>query len=294
MIINTVDANGNSSQRYTLPTGPFKYFLARYAADRHTSVKSLRIELNGKRLFLSDIGIKSPAYWGLDDNDVVKISIMQPLPAEATAQEQPTKSKRPKGKKNKKCNRKKTIQPKPPEDEEEKLRKLWMDAISRVFVEADPTFRSIRQRLNALNLQRTKPKQKKNQTLAEPVEEPVNHHTEGGLCGKAGKSRFIIQVGEVSNLYKTTKPSAMHSHSSEQVRSDDIMIDLHGLTKDEATTKLDKCLPEWVAIAMNGSYPWVIPVKIVCGGGSQIIAEAVENWIKQNDNVANAPKNLYS
>jgi len=46
-------------------------------------------------------------------------------------------------------------------------------------------------------------------------------------------------------------------------------------------------------VAMKGKYPWVIPVKVVCGGGSQL-SEAVENWIKRNDHVANAPKNIYS
>jgi len=110
------------------------------------------------------------------------------------------------------------------------------------------------------------------------------------LGGKAGKTQFIIQVGEVSNLYKTTKPSS----ASRGRRQDDIMIDLHGLTADEAVYRLDKHLPTWIETAMKGTYPFVIPVKIVCGGGSQILAEVVENWIKQNDNVANAPRNMYS
>ena len=87
-----------------------------------------------------------------------------------------------------------------------------------------------------------------------------------------------------------TKPSSAGSGR----RQDDIMIDLHGLTAEEAVYRLDKHLPSWIEIAMKGTYPFVIPVKIVCGGGSQILAEVVENWIKQNDNVANAPKNMYS
>ena len=71
------------------------------------------------------------------------------------------------------------------------------------------------------------------------------------------------------------------------------MIDLHGLTKEESLNKLNECLPSWIEIAIKRSYPWVISVKIVCGGGSQILAEAVENWIKQDDRVSNASKNLY-
>ena len=91
-------------------------------------------------------------------------------------------------------------------------------------------------------------------------------------------------MGEVPNLYKTTKPAAMRRRSSNQTRCDDnIMIDLHGLTKEDVLN-----------IAMKGSYPWVIPVKIVRGGGSQMLVKTVENWIKQNENVLNAPKNLYT
>lgn len=41
---------------------------------------------------------------------------------------------------------------------------------------------------------------------------------------------------------------------------------------------------------MAEEYPFVIQVKIVCGGGNQILVEAVENWIRQSKNVAMAPK----
>ena len=67
-------------------------------------------------------------------------------------------------------------------------------------------------------------------------------------------------------------------------------IDLHGFTKDEALERLNLSLVEWVDAAMHGSYPWVIPAVIVCGGGNQILSETVENWIRDNKNVANAPK----
>ena len=112
----------------------------------------------------------------------------------------------------------------------------------------------------------------------------------GGIGGKAGKTQFVIQVGEVANLYKTTKPSARSSSS--KTRRDDIMIDLHGL-KEEALQKLNESLPGWVDTAMKGEHPWVIPVKIVVGGGNQILADAVEDWIRTKDSVSNAPKNLY-
>jgi len=164
--------------------------------------------------------------------------------------------------------------------------------LGKVYEEAEPTFKEIRQRLNALNLERTKPKQRTSPSKsAKPVEVVDNPISDDQLLGgKAGKTQFIIQVGEVSNLYKTTKPSSVGRGR----RHDDIMIDLHGLTAEEAVYRLDRHLPDWIESAMKGTYPFVIPVKIVCGGGSQVLAEVVENWIKENDSVANAPKNMYS
>jgi len=197
-----------------------------------------------------------------------------------------------KKKKHKKSKKKRPVQIAPPEDETEKAKKQWMFSLYRVFAEAEPTFKEIRQRLNALNLERTKPKQRTSQFKAtKPVKVVDNPIGDDQLLGgKAGRTQFIIQVGEVSNFYKTTKPSS----AGRGRRQDDIMIDLHGLTAEEAVYRLDKHLPDWIERAMKGTYPFVIPVKIVCGGGSQILAEVVENWIKQNDNVANAPRNMYS
>lgn len=277
-----------------------KTFLTQYAAEKNTPVKSLRIECNGRTVFLSSIGNKEPSEIGLKEDDVIKIHVLKPQSDARTEKNEPrTKSKTQasKGKKKKKTGakskKKKPTQIKVPEDEAKIHKKIWMDSISRVFAEADPAFRDIRQRLNAMGLQRTLPKQRKKQAKPEPAIKRVDNPLIEGIGGKAGKSYFIIQVGEVSNLYKTTKPSAMRGQSSNQARCNDIMIDLHGLTKDEALTKLDKNLPKWVDTAMKGEHPFVIPLKIVCGGGNQILSEAVESWIKQNDQVSNAPKNLY-
>ena len=55
---------------------------------------------------------------------------------------------------------------------------------------------------------------------------------------------------------------------------------MHASSKEQALTKLDESLPVLIGIAMKGSYPFVIQVKIICGGGSQTLAEAVATWIK--------------
>jgi len=271
-----------------------KHFFTNYAADNDTSIKSLRIKQNDRTLFLSSIGQKTPDQLGIEDDDILDITIIS-TPSEPTTSLQPKQSS-PKGKKKTKKkhkkSKKKRAQPLVIQKTEAELRGEHSKLLGKVYEEAESQFKEIRQRLNALNLERTKPKQRTSPSkAAKPVEVVDNPLSNDQLLGgKAGRTQFIIQVGEVSNLYKTTKQSS----ASRGRREDDIMIDLHGLTAEEAVYRLDKHLPDWIETAMKGTYPFVIPVKIVCGGGSQILTEVVENWIKQNDHVANAPKNMYS
>jgi len=294
MSIKFVD--GTETERYTVVrNAPFKELPTKYAANRGTSIKSLRIKHNDGTLFISSIGKKTPEQLSIADNDIIEVTIIQSTPTEASAKEQPKQSS-PKGKKKNKKHKKskkKRAQPLVIQKTEVELKVEHSKLLGKVYEEAEPTFKEIRQKLNALNLERTKPKQKKStqtKTIESSVEVVDNPLSDGQLGGKAGKTQFIIQVGEVSNLYKPTKQSS----ADRGRRQDDIMIDLHGLTAEEAVYSLEKHLPDWIETAMKGTYPFVIPVKIVCGGGSQILAEVVENWIKQNDNVAYAPKNMYS
>jgi DNA-nicking Smr family endonuclease len=111
-----------------------------------------------------------------------------------------------------------------------------------------------------------------------------------GVGGKAGKSFFVVQVGEVQNLYKTMKPSSSLASSSQQGQSSVPMLDLHGCTREEAIVRLNESLKEWVDTAMRGYDPFVITAVIVCGCGSQVLMEAVQEWIKSTSQVRNAPK----
>lgn len=99
-------------------------------------------------------------------------------------------------------------------------------------------------------------------------------------------------MGEVDNLYKTSKKrSKGRKHKSRDKNPNEtITIDLHGMTADDALAKLEERLPTWVDTAMKGQHPWVISINIICGGGNQILSEVVENWIRYNENVSNAPK----
>ena len=80
--------------------------------------------------------------------------------------------------------------------------------------------------------------------------------------GKAGKVSYPVHVGKKANLYKTSKSP----------NTTPLIVDLHGCTSDEAFAKLDSSLPQWMETAMKDEYPWVVPVDIICGGGSQILS----------------------
>ena len=108
------------------------------------------------------------------------------------------------------------------------------------------------------------------------------------LSGKAGKSNFVVHVGAVENLYISRKKSSrLLQQSASNKRAP--VLDLHGYTKDEALAGLDENLKTWYDTAMRGSYPFVIKVRIICGCGDQVLSEVVEEWIKSNKNVSNAP-----
>jgi len=110
-----------------------------------------------------------------------------------------------------------------------------------------------------------------------------------GVGGKAGNSRYSVQVGEVQNLYKTFKKP---SHRNKPHSNNFSTLDLHGYTQKEAVTKLDESLPLWVDAAMKGSYPFVMQAKIVCGCGNQVLLEVVESWLQEHEQVANCPKSF--
>ena len=146
--------------------------------------------------------------------------------------------------------------------------------------------KGIRQRLNNLLIARRQPKTRmgrRNSKVEPPILTWVDTSCTQCISGKGGKSHFVVQVGEVQNLYKTSKLAS-------QIPSNTPALDLHGYTKEEAMAKLDESLKQWVDTAMRGSYPFVIQVKIVCGCGGQILREVVQEWIKSSRNVSNAPK----
>ncbi|KAL7505371.1 hypothetical protein ACHAXN_002859 [Cyclotella atomus] len=154
------------------------------------------------------------------------------------------------------------------------------NSLTLIFEEAAILFQERRQRLNDLALKKSSPKQKSpikskpSSTSTEPV----------GCCSleyesKAGKTFFPVLIGHEECLYKSSK-AAKHAHIKPR------SLDLHGCTRDEALFKLSSNLPDWLDAAMK-EHPYTLPVNIITGGGSQIVADAVYCWILENRNVAN-------
>jgi len=192
-----------------------------------------------------------------------------------------------KGKTNKRSNKKQSRIAQAPALSEEQIKtkqkQEHSQAMTPVFDELRPILKNIRNQLNNLTIQKSAPKVKKSKVKAKnlvpsaaPIFNPANECT----GGKAGKTAYPVLVGDVSNLYKTSKSAS----------SGLITLDLHGCTKDEALEMLGENFLVWVDTAMKGEYPWVIPVDIVCGGGNQILSEVVKGWVRNNLQVANRPK----
>ena len=264
-----------------------------FANQRGTNLRSLRLSYKGKRMFISSVWNKCPKELSMQDEDVIHVVVSE----EEKVVTKPIQQQTPKAKtqkKKKQVGKKSKAKKKPVSKEEivvtmEDYKAQHSLAFTKVFEELQPRLKEIRIGLNALDLQ-CQPKKLKS-CGKKSSDEAVDHSTLPGseIGGKAGKSHFVIQVGEVQNLYKTTKAS---STSPLNVSQGGIpTLDLHGYTEEEAIVKLDESLEAWFEIAMTGSYPFVITALIICGCGSQVLSETVQDWIKSTSRVRNAPKN---
>ncbi len=271
-----------------------KNLFSRYAAMREIPPKSLRFKSDNKVLFLSSIGKMSPRDLGMQNNDVIYASRLESIDMKRNEIET-TKKSRPsqRTKKGKaKSKKKATNQPSySTMNDKERLRREHSKNLSIVFDEANPQFKEIRQKLNSLALEQTPPKVKllsPRVRARQPTSADLSDISSVSLDNKAIKTHFYVLVGEVSNLYKSTKPS-------KNIKAHEVSftIDLHGYSKEAAVRELDASLPSWVDAAMHGDYPFVILVTIICGAGGQVLSEVVEKWIRENERVANARKNMF-
>ena len=175
-----------------------------------------------------------------------------------------------------------------PADETKRSKQRWMAGMQRVHAEARVQFRQRRQELDARHLERSLPKTKKKVPTACSSRRDAPALAPPPTGGKAGRSQYLIQVGAEDHLHRTYKPSARRGGARAPTRAPE-EVDLHGMTRAEALVALEARLPRWVETAMTGAAPWVVTVRIVCGGGNQILSEAVAHWIREKRQVSKAP-----
>ena len=275
-----------------------KWLFSDYAEERNMSLRSFRFIYKGRTLFLSSVGKKTCKEIGwVNGSEVLVINLNAIEEEENTSNKASSSNQKktslPKFTKKRSIGKQKKKKKKQPiviEKSEEDLREEHSQLLGKIHEEAELVrFKDIRQRLNNLLLERSKPKPKsikkrcKSSSLDPPPLELMSSSSSEGLGGKAGKTHYNVLVGDICNLYKTRKGSS-------SIQRQQRHLDLHGMRQEQALDALDKNLSTWYNTAMSGSYPFVVPVEIVCGGGAQILSEVVEQWIKQNDNVANSPK----
>lgn len=271
-----------------------------YSHERGISLRSLRFSHHGRTLFLSSVGKKTPEELNMSDQDIIDVFGVSQATDDTTSSSQGSKkvssrtarkpkdtTKKPKGngkKKKKQNNQRESTK----SLEEYKVEHSCV--LSKLHKEAEPTLKEIRTRLNSLDLYRQPPKQKKSKRRSQSNQEQSSNNQVlpmSGVGGKAGKPCYSVQVGEVQNLYKTSKKPSQSENSRSNNSS---TLDLHGYTQKEAITKLNENLTTWVDTAMQGYYPFVMQVKIICGCGNQLLSEVVESWIREHEQVANCPK----
>jgi len=266
-----------------------------------TPTKYFRIVHKGKIIFLSSSGKKTLHELGIQDGDLITIGGVEFGESDRRDRTTQTtdsgtsksKSKSKSGKSNKSSgltDKKKkalTIAPLLTEDQMvTKHRETHSRAMTRVLDELNPLLKSIRNRMNDLAIHKAAPKvRNRSRKTSQQQTSSVTLLSEHSIGGKAGKVAYPILVGEVTNLCKGSKHPTTFPI---------IAIDLHGYSKDKALDILDEHLLVWVDIAMRGEYPWVIPVDIICGGGSQILSAAVKGWTRGNRQVANRGQRVSS
>ena len=293
---NIIILNTDSSDSFHIAiqvSHTLKEVFTKYSEEKGLPLRSLRFVFEDKPLFLSTASKKTPAQLGMRDHGVICVSssistttTSSPDEDAQTAAEPSKNTPAKKGHKNH-IYEGKRAKPSHPYVKQIDPKDEHSQALSKMFEEARPQFQAIRERLNNLSLERTQPKEKSHKRRAQTsVRQPVNNPKLDGMMGKAGKSSYPILVGEVHNLYKSSKKSQVHAPRSK-------FIDLHGFSQLEALEKLNESLPQWERYAMEGNYPFVAPVMIVCGGGNQVLSEMVQQWIDEHHSVANAPRKLF-
>jgi len=295
-----VDSKTKAEARMTYSMSlTLKSLFKQYAEDRGLNLRQLRFSYKGQTLFLSAVGNKTPQDLGIKHLDLIFVTNQAAASDSSSSSDEskdssrlcPTKlplSKKRANRRSSKKGSKRATWAGPEINEDERYKLAHSRNLGKVLNEASPQFTKIRQKLAVINLECTPPKAKKasrrKSLRAELRPTPAVPHIEEG--GKAGVPFYPVHVGPPDNLHHTR-------HVFAPANRIPVSVDLHGLSREQAISELDTRLPVWYKSAMRSEYPFVLKVTIVCGGGNQILSEAVDQWIKMKDTVSKAPQRKF-
>ena len=111
-------------------------------------------------------------------------------------------------KRNKCKSKKKRIKQQEPDVTLEEYQRRHSMRLSKVHEEVQPRLKTLRTRLNALRLDCQPPKQRKTTNRKKTAQgADLQVLPRAAVCGKAGRSYYVVRVGEENHLYHTTGPS---------------------------------------------------------------------------------------
>lgn len=263
------------------------------------NVQSLRVSHHDRPIFLSSSANKKLDDLNICDGDVLAYVDTQRLrESSVSAQDSPTNNAsapRSKQRRNTKGAKKKfknssvqlSYQTSTPKEVHSKL-------LTQLHEEAEPLFRDIRKKLNDLAIKKQPNPKSRTKSKVQAQCMDRNNPSNVGIGGAPGKIMFEVVVGNVDDLYKSSKPGSGRNSQIQAKNSTSrrLSIDLHGKSTEDALKSLDDSLPSWLETAMRGTYPFVSAVDIITGGGHQILSEVVEKWIKSQRQVARRPKSF--
>ena len=291
VIISNKEDDGTTNEKIISVSATLKTLFNDYSEECGVSLRSLRFSFNGSMLFLSTAGNQTAKDLGIEDGGVIEVSNVSSTVPKENKSTEATKVGKKKEKKTAsvlkatqmKKGRQSSVVFNPETDRQRHSKNL-----TKVLDEMEVQLKGIRQNINESMLicQKSKTRRSSSRKRLNISSNAVFNPSMAGLGGKAGRTSFSVNVGRVENLYKTSKRDRLTNASRARIAK----VDLHGCTQEEAVERLNEWEGTTMDSAMKGEYPFVIPAVIVCGAGTQILSEVVENWIKEKKNVANALK----
>ena len=301
--INFIEKGVGTEHVVRLRSGhTFKTLVILLAHEVKTDSQFIRITHNERPLFSSACANRKIEDLGICDGAIMTYLNAQHLRAASqdvkadstnTSSRRKSKAKKVGGRAKTQKKRNSNEQPSYISSTREKAKERHSKLLTKLFEEAEPVFREIRKTLNDLAVQRSNTSNNKKRNTSK-AQVKMNNPSDVGIGTSPGQIMFPIVVGNVDDLYKSSKRSSGSGRKQPQSKNGTrrLSIDLHGCTTDEALKALNESLPRWIDSAMRGSHPFVEVVDIITGSGKQILSEAVERWIKSHGNVARRPKSF--